>query len=116
METYLVHAKVSNPANPRVYFDLKIDNQPIGRITMELYADVTPKAAEYFRCLCTGEKGKDEDGEPLHYKDKEFYLVWKNNFATSDIGSLSTFTVENFSRKSMKRGDIAMHLHFRTST
>ena len=81
METYLVHAKVSNLANPRVYFDITIGNQPTGRITMELYADVTPKAAENFRCLCTGEKGNSEQGTPLHYKGSEFDFVGKNGSA-----------------------------------
>ena len=76
METYLVHAKVSNPANPKVYFDLTFGDQPAGRITMELYADVTPKTAENFRCLCTGEKGNTEQGTPLHYKGSKIDKIY----------------------------------------
>ena len=44
-------------SNPVVYFDMTIGGQPAGRIEMTLRADVVPKTAENFRCLCTGEKG-----------------------------------------------------------
>jgi hypothetical protein len=44
-------------ANPRVFFDIEADSSPLGRIVMELRADVVPKTAENFRCLCTGAPG-----------------------------------------------------------
>ena len=43
--------------NPVVFFDITIGGSSKGRIEMELRADVVPKTAENFRCLCTGEKG-----------------------------------------------------------
>ncbi|KAG5246491.1 peptidyl-prolyl cis-trans isomerase [Salix suchowensis] len=62
-------------ANPRVYFDMAVGGAPAGRIVMELFADTTPRTAENFRALCTGEKGKGRSGKPLHYKGSTFHRV-----------------------------------------
>ena len=62
-------------ANPKVFFDMTIGGQPAGRIVMELYADTTPRTAENFRALCTGEKGVGRSGKPLHYKGSAFHRV-----------------------------------------
>ncbi|KAL6219161.1 PREDICTED: peptidyl-prolyl cis-trans isomerase 1 [Fragaria vesca subsp. vesca] len=61
--------------NPKVFFDMTIGGQPAGRIVMELYADTTPRTAENFRALCTGEKGTGRSGKPLHYKGSAFHRV-----------------------------------------
>uniref|UniRef100_A0A1D1Z6M8 Peptidyl-prolyl cis-trans isomerase n=1 Tax=Anthurium amnicola TaxID=1678845 RepID=A0A1D1Z6M8_9ARAE len=62
-------------ANPKVFFDILIGKAKAGRIIMELFADVTPKTAENFRCLCTGEKGIGRSGKPLHYKGSAFHRI-----------------------------------------
>jgi peptidylprolyl isomerase len=62
-------------ANPRVFFDITIGGAPKGRIVFELFADVTPKTAENFRALCTGEKGVGRSGKPLHYKGSGFHRI-----------------------------------------
>jgi peptidylprolyl isomerase len=62
-------------ANPRVFFDVTADGSALGRIVMELRADVVPKTAENFRCLCTGEKGTGRSGKPLHFKGSTFHRV-----------------------------------------
>jgi len=64
------------PENPRVFFDIAIGGEDAGRIEMELFAKVTPKTAENFRCLCTGEKGAGHGGKAgLHYKGSPFHRV-----------------------------------------
>ena len=42
---------------------------------MELFDDVTPKTAENFRALCTGEKGTGKSGKPLHFKGSTFHRI-----------------------------------------
>ncbi len=32
-------------SNPRVFFEVSADNQPLGKITFELFANVVPKTA-----------------------------------------------------------------------
>ena len=61
--------------NPKVFFDMTIGGQPAGRIVMELFADTTPRTAENFRALCTGEKGTGRSGKPLHYQGSAFHRV-----------------------------------------
>lgn len=65
---------MANP-NPKVYFDMAVGNASAGRIVMELYADTTPRTAENFRALCTGEKGKGRSGKPLHFKGSKFHRI-----------------------------------------
>lgn len=48
--------------------------EPLGRIKMELFADVTPKTAENFRQYCTGET-KNPQGSPQGYKGSKFHRV-----------------------------------------
>ncbi|KAG5547771.1 hypothetical protein RHGRI_013458 [Rhododendron griersonianum] len=62
-------------ANPKVFFDMSVGGAPVGRIVIELYADTTPRTAENFRALCTGEKGVGKSGKPLHYKGSTFHRV-----------------------------------------
>lgn len=64
-------------ANPRVFFQIGIgQNNNVGTIEFELFADVTPKTAENFRQLCTGEKGLHaRSGKNYHYKGVVFHRI-----------------------------------------
>jgi len=43
--------------NPRVFLDVSIGTRTGGRIVIELFTDLTPRTAENFRGICTGEYG-----------------------------------------------------------
>lgn len=53
---------------PRVFFEVAIDDKPVGKIVMQLRYDKVPKTAENFHVLCTGEKG-------YGYKNTIFHRV-----------------------------------------
>ncbi|XP_071431886.1 peptidyl-prolyl cis-trans isomerase H-like isoform X3 [Pithys albifrons albifrons] len=44
-------ALAANPNNPVVFFDVTIGGQEVGRMKVEVFADVVPKAAENFRVI-----------------------------------------------------------------
>ncbi len=47
--TTTINADIDKPVNPIVFFDVTIGGHQVGRIKMELFADVVPKTAENFR-------------------------------------------------------------------
>jgi len=109
--------KLRHPENPVVFFDISIGGSPIGKIYMELFADVVPKTAENFRQLCTGEKLKN--GVPTGYKNSEFhriipdFMLQGGDFLKGDgTGSYSiygeNFKDENFILKHEAAGTLSM--------
>ncbi|KAI9478284.1 MAG: peptidyl-prolyl cis-trans isomerase cyp11 [Benjaminiella poitrasii] len=107
--------------NPRVFFDIDIDGNRIGRIVMELFADEVPKTAENFRALCTGEKGLGKvSNMPLHYRGSIFHRIIKGfmcqggDFTRRDgkggesIYGTTTFPDESFARKHDTHGLLSM--------
>eukprot|EP00755_Sulcionema_specki_P005800 Sspe_Gene.33759::Locus_16453_Transcript_1_1_Confidence_1.000_Length_717::g.33759::m.33759/K05864/PPID, CYPD; peptidyl-prolyl isomerase D len=63
----------------KVFMDIQINKENIGRFIFELYDDITPITAYNFRCLCTGEKGTGKKTKmPLHYKNTIFHRVIKD--------------------------------------
>lgn len=108
--------------NPKVYFDIQIGKEEVkeeGRIVMELYANVVPKTAENFRCLCTGEKGMGASGKPLHFKESYFHRIISGFMAQggdftrgNGTGGESIygekFADENFKVKHTERGQLSM--------
>nr|AHC00612.1 cyclophilin [Ganoderma lucidum] len=102
---------------PYVFFDITIGGRSAGRIIMQLYQDITPKTAENFRALCTGEKGVGKAEKPLHFKGCTFHRVIKGckggDFtAGNGTGGESIygekFEDENFEVKHTKRFLLSM--------
>eukprot|EP00924_Labyrinthula_sp_SR-Ha-C_P013644 maker-scaffold_5-snap-gene-9.1-mRNA-1 protein AED:0.01 eAED:0.01 QI:444/1/1/1/1/1/2/249/173 len=105
--------------NPTVFFDVTVNGNPLGRITMELFADVVPKTAENFRALCTGEKGTGSSGKPLHFKGSTFHRIipgfmaqggdfTRGNGTGGESIYGSKFEDENFTKKHTGAGVLSM--------
>lgn len=112
-------ALIKNPINPKVFFEIKIGDVIVGKIIMSLFANIVPKTAENFRCLCTGEKGNTSSGKPLHYKGSIFHRVISNfmiqggdftNFNGTGGESIygNKFSDENFELKHEEEGLLSM--------
>ena len=102
-----------------VFFDISIGGQSAGRITIALFND-TPKCAENFRQLCTGEAGTSSiSGKALTYKGSKFHRIIPDFMAQggdftrgNGTGGESIygakFADENFNRKHTGKGILSM--------
>ena len=59
----------------KVFFDITIDGEAVGRIVFGLFGDVVPKTAKNFGDLTTGEAGMGNSGKPLHFKGSHFHRI-----------------------------------------
>ncbi|KAJ2677951.1 cytochrome P450 cyp2 [Coemansia spiralis] len=97
---------------PRVFFEVTADDKPIGRIEMELRADLVPKTAENFRQLCTGESGDSYRGSSFHRIIPQFMLQGGDFTNHNGTGGRSIygakFADENFDLKHTEPGLLSM--------
>ncbi|CAK9097317.1 Peptidyl-prolyl cis-trans isomerase D (PPIase D) (40 kDa peptidyl-prolyl cis-trans isomerase) (Cyclophilin-40) (CYP-40) (Cyclophilin-related protein) (Rotamase D) [Durusdinium trenchii] len=106
--------------NPRVYLDISIGSRTGGRVIIELFPDITPRAAENFRGLCTGEYGLGRNTKKrLSYEGCQIFRSVKNfmiqtgdfQFNNGDGGESiygGTFNDEDFVRRHTQAGVVSM--------
>lgn len=105
---------MSASENPRVALDVSIGGQDAGTVVIELFKDVTPKTAENFRALCTGEKGEDMSyaGSPFHRIIPGFMIQGGDFTNGNGTGGKSIygarFPDENFELKHTEAGLLSM--------
>jgi len=110
--------------NPRVFFQIEVRGKlnakllASGRLEFELFADTAPKTSENFRCLATGEKGRE-----LSFANCMFHSIVPGLMAQGGAISVGggqgrppegrsiygdTFADEDFSRRHDARGMLSM--------
>jgi len=72
-----IETEGSPAPRPRVFFDVTIGGESVGRIVFELFNDIVPKTAENFRALCVGFT-PENTSKKLHYKGSIFHRIIKD--------------------------------------
>ncbi|XP_023328784.1 peptidyl-prolyl cis-trans isomerase H, partial [Eurytemora carolleeae] len=109
-------AHPSSSNNPLVFLDINLGDDFVGRIIIELFANVVPRTAENFRQLCIG---VEKEGKKIGYKGTIFhrvinrFMLQGGDFENSDgSGGESIygkqFEDENFLLKHEVAGQVSM--------
>jgi peptidyl-prolyl cis-trans isomerase B (cyclophilin B) len=121
MEMHMLNA-ADDPKGPKVtdkvFFDIEIGGEKIGRIVIGLFGKTVPKTVKNFKTIAEGTQN-DASGNPLTYKGSKFHRVIKDfmiqggDFTRGDgTGGRSIygekFADENFKLKHYGAGWISM--------
>lgn len=96
----------------KVFFDMTIDDEEIGRIVIGLFGDTTPRTAKNFMMFAQGVDGIGYAGSRFHRVIKDFMLQGGDIVNGDGTGSRSiygeTFDDENFVLKHLGPGWVSM--------
>ena len=117
---FLCKAETIDTVTHKVYFNIEIDDEPVGTIVIGLFGNTVPRTVENFRGLCTGEYGIGPySRRPLDFTGSEFhriipgFMAQGGDFTRRDgTGGESIFGYvfddENFILKHTKAGLLSM--------
>lgn len=102
----------------KVFMEFSMDDEPLGRIVIELRNDLVPKTADNFKALCTGEHGHGYQGSRIHRIYHDFLIQGGDTTSENGRGGRSSFSTseddpgffdnENFSLSHSEPGIISM--------
>mmetsp|Transcript_44655 Transcript_44655/g.113025 ORF Transcript_44655/g.113025 Transcript_44655/m.113025 type:complete len:391 (-) Transcript_44655:100-1272(-) len=83
-------------SRPMVWLDISIKGRYVGRVTIVLFNKESPRAAENYRQLITGERGvapagHEGAGKPYHLKGAAFYRIIDQFIIQTGAGTDSVF-------------------------
>merc|ERR1719324_558624 len=115
----LLAAALAEPkVTHKVFFDVTIDGEAAGRVTMGLFGDVVPKTVANFWHLCKGDK-KNAGGKELKFEGSGFHRIIPNFMIQGGDFTMhngrggesiygAKFKDENFQVKHTKPGQLSM--------
>lgn len=100
--------------NPVVYLDVADGEAPVGRLVVQLRADLVPATAENFRALCVGAGGWGYRSSPLHAVEKGRRVFGGDPYGAGRAGCSAaggTFPDESFALRHDAPGVVGMRNH-----
>ncbi|KAG1680814.1 hypothetical protein FOA52_008147 [Chlamydomonas sp. UWO 241] len=118
-EMLLESERVDATVTDRVWMQVAIGGQVIGKMVIALFGKVAPKTVDNFKSLATGDKGVGPSGKPLHYKGVRFHRIITEFMAQGGDTTLGNgfggesiygdkFEDESFKMRHEERGCVAM--------